>query len=164
MGCLALGTLMVFYLFANILLHSFGFFDGFIDSDFARYYFGREALYHLLLIIGAGFWVFYSKTKDRMIRVYKGRKMVTIGVDLVHWIEADGHYLNFYTETDNYIRRERLGDLAKQLAPDFIRIHRKFLVNKNQIASREKEKRDEYIVLSSGQRLKIGQSFKANIS
>ncbi|MGB5818397.1 MAG: LytTR family DNA-binding domain-containing protein [Saonia sp.] len=161
-GCLAIGTLLVFYVLANIILHSLGFFDSFLNTEFARYYFGREALYHLFFIIGTAAYVFYSKPRNETIEVYKGRKMLTIGLDSVHWIEAEGHYLNFYTENDTYIRRERLSVLAKQLAPDFIRIHRKFLVNKNQIVSKEKEKRNEYVVLSSGQRLKIGQSFKAN--
>ncbi len=153
-------ALFVFYVFSNIVLHAFGYFDFFIDAEYARYYFGREALYHLLLIFGSALYVFSLKPKTQTIEVYKGRKKVTIGLDLVQWVEADGHYLNFYTDTEMYIKRERLSVLAKMLESDFIRIHRKFIVNKTQIKSKEKDKRDEYLILNSGKKLKIGQSFK----
>jgi len=161
---LALVTLAIFFFISNVLLHSFGFFDSYLDSNFVRYYFGREALFHLILIVLAAFFVFYRKTGTQKLQVHKGRKKLTIGVDLVHWIEAEGHYLNCYTASERYIKRERLGVMAKRLSPEFIRIHRKFLVNKNQIAAKEKEKRDEYVVLNSGKRLKIGPSFREKVT
>lgn len=161
---LAILTLGIFFIISNVLLHSFGFFDFYLDAVFAGYYFGREALYHLILIVAAAFYVFYLKNDTQKLQVFKGRTKLTIGLDLVHWIEAEGHYLNFHTASDCYIKRERLGTMAKQLSPKFIRIHRKFLVNRNQIVTKEKEKRDEYVVLNSGKRLKIGPSFKGKVS
>lgn len=152
--------LFAFYILSNVILHSFGYFDHFVDSEYARYYFGREALYHLLMLLGTTWYVFTKKKRNPTIDVFKGRKRIIIGLESIQWIEADGHYLNFHTETETYIKRERLSVLAKKLEPNFIRIHRKFIVNRNQIKSKEKEKRDEYILLQSGKRLKIGQSFK----
>ncbi|WP_420601805.1 LytR/AlgR family response regulator transcription factor [Flagellimonas sp.] len=157
---LAAVGLFTFYLISNLVLHSFGYFDHYVDLEYARYYFGREALYHLLLILGSAVYVFTSKKKIQTIEVNKGRKVITLAVEQVHWIEADGHYLNFYTDSEVFIKRERLGVLTKQLEPDFIRIHRKFAVNKSQIQSKEKDKRNEYVILNSGKKLKIGQSFK----
>ncbi|UII79493.1 LytTR family DNA-binding domain-containing protein [Flagellimonas sp. CMM7] len=153
-------SLIVFYLLSNVILHAFGYFDSFIDSEYARYYFGREALYHLLLIAASAVYVYNIKNKTKIIQVYKGRKLMTIGLELIEWIEAEGHYLNFYSEAGTFIKRDRIGVLAEQLHPDFVRIHRKYIVNKSQIIAKEKDKRDEYIVLSSGKKLKIGQSFK----
>ena len=161
---LALLALGVFFAVSNAVLHSFGFFDAYWDLTFARYYFGREALYHLILIVAAAFYVYHRPNNTQKLQVFKGRKKLTLGIDLVHWIEAEGHYLNFYTDSECYMKRERLGVMAKQLSPEFIRIHRKFLVNKNQIVTREKEKRDEYVVLNSGKRLKIGPSFKEKVT
>ncbi len=152
--------LFVFYLLSNVVLHSFGYFDHFIDQEYARYYFGREALYHLLLIIAAAIYVHNTKEKKRTILVSKGRKTVTLPLASVLWVEADDHYLKFHTETDTFIKRYSMGAIAKQLSPDFIRIHRKYLVNKEHIHSKEKQQRDAYLVLNSGKRLKIGQSYK----
>ncbi|MBO0323177.1 LytTR family transcriptional regulator [Muricauda sp. CAU 1633] len=151
--------LIVFYLVSNIILHSFGYFDFFVDADYAGYYFGREALYHLLFVLGTGIYVYVSKEKTRTIKVFKGRKTVTLTIDLVQWIEVEGHYLNFYTKKETYIKRTTLGQLAKQLQPDFIRIHRKYIVNRNEIVAIEKEGRDEFTLLSSGKKLKIGPSY-----
>lgn len=159
-SCTTILSLLIFYVLSNIILHTFGYFDYFIDSEYARYYFGREALYHLLLILASAAYVYNLKNKTKTIQVYKGRKLITIGLELIEWIEAEGHYLNFYSEAGTFIKRDRLGILAEQLQPDFVRIHRKYIVNKSQIIAKEKDKRDEYIVLSSGKRLKIGQSFK----
>lgn len=158
-GC-ALVILFVFYLLSNVVLHSFGYFDHFVDQEYARYYFGREALYHLLLIIAAALYVHNTKEKKRTIQVSKGRKTITLPLASVLWIEADDHYLKFHTETDTFIKRYRMGTIAKQLSPDFIRIHRKYLVNKDHIHSKEKQQRDAYLVLNSGKRLKIGPSFE----
>lgn len=157
---LAFSCLGVFYIISNILLHSLGYFDHFVDVKYAGYYFGREALYHLVFILGTGIYVHASKEKTATIEVYKGRKKITLAIDLVEWIEVEGHYLNFYTETGTYIKRITLGSLANQLQPDFIRIHRKYVVNKNRITAVEKEKRDEYVVLSTGKKLKVGPSYK----
>ena len=156
----ALTCLAVFYVVSNVLLHSFGYFDYYVDADYAGYYFGREALYHLLFILGTGVYVFTSKTGTKTIKVFKGRKSVTLAIELVQWIEVEGHYLNFHSEKDTYIKRITLGELAKQLHPDFIRIHRKYMVNKNGIVAVEKDGRDEFILLSSGKKLKIGPSYK----
>ncbi len=160
----ALLTLGVFFVISNLLLHSVGFFDSYLDSNFVRYYFGREALFHLILLVLAAFFVFYRSNNTQKLQVYKGRKKLTIGVDLVHWIEVEGHYLNFHTASESYIKRERIGVMAKKLSPEFIRIHRRFLVNKNQIVLKEKEKRHEYVVLNSGKRLKIGPSYSKKVT
>lgn len=154
----------VFFAVSNAILHSFGFFDAYWDLTFARYYFGREALYHLILLVVASFYVYHRPNNIQKLQVFKGRKKLTIGIDLVHWIEAEGHYLNFHTDSECYMKRERLSAMAKKLSPGFIRIHRKFLVNRNQIVTKEKEKRDEYVVLHSGKRLKIGPSFKEKVT
>nr|WP_299382329.1 LytTR family DNA-binding domain-containing protein [Allomuricauda sp.] len=159
-GVTALATLGLFYLFSNVVLHSIRYFDHFVDREYARYYFGREALYHLILIIASSVFVYFAIHQKETILVNKGRKHIKLDIDQVHWIEVEGHYLNFYTDTESYLKRERLGVLAKQLEPNFIRIHRKYVVNRSQIKSMEKDKRDEFLVLYSGKRLKIGQSFK----
>ncbi|MEP4946235.1 MAG: LytTR family DNA-binding domain-containing protein [Flavobacteriaceae bacterium] len=153
-------VLLLFYMLSNSILHSLGYFENYVDLQYARYYFGREALYHLFFILASATYVYFQKHQKQTIEVYKGRTLITIPLETIHWIEAEGHYLNFYTHTEKYIQRNRIGALAKQLHPDFIRIHRKYMVNKSQIFAKEKEKREEYIVLKSKERLKIGQSFK----
>ncbi|MGX1930098.1 LytR/AlgR family response regulator transcription factor [Flagellimonas sp. 2504JD4-2] len=153
-------SLFLFYLITNIVLHALGYFDHFVDMEYARYYFGREALYHLLMLLGSAVYVHLTKRKVQTIDVFKGRKKLTIELQSVDWIEADGHYANFYVSDEAFIKREKLGLLAKTLGPGFVRIHRKYIVNKSQIKSKEKQGRDEYLILNSGIRLKIGQSFK----
>lgn len=153
-------NLFLFYLVSNVVLHALGYFDHFVDMEYARYYFGREALYHFLMLLGSGLYVHLTKRKVQTIDVFKGRKKLTIELQSVEWIEADGHYANFYVENETFIKREKLSLLDKNLGAGFVRIHRKYVVNKSYIKSKEKQGRDEYLILNSGIRLKIGQSFK----
>ncbi len=153
-------SLFVFYIISNIVLHALGYFDHFIDIEYARYYFGREALYHLLMLLGSAVYVNRTKSKVQTVDVFKGRKKLTIELHSVEWIEADGHYVNFYANNETYVKREKLSALNKIFGPSFIRIHRKYIINKNYIKSIEKQGRDENLILKSGKRLKIGQSFR----
>lgn len=153
-------SLFLFYLVSNVVLHALGYFDRFVDVEYARYYFGREALYHLLMLLGTAVYVQLTRQKAQTIEVFKGRKRITIELQSVEWIEADGHYANFYVENETLIKREKLSVLAKTVGSGFVRIHRKYIVNKSHIKSKEKQGRDEYLTLNSGMRLKIGQSFK----
>ncbi|MEL6918836.1 MAG: LytTR family DNA-binding domain-containing protein, partial [Bacteroidota bacterium] len=156
---LALFVLLVFYLLSGTMLYGLGYFDHFFDLAYARMYFGREALYHLLVLFGSALFVVHTKKKKPKIEVSKGRKVVTIPLDLIYWIEVDDHYLHFHTKTDTFIKRASLSNMAKTLDPDFIRIHRKYLVNRSKIVSMERKQREEFVILVSGKKLKVGQSF-----
>ena len=153
-------TLVFYYVISNFVLHSLGYFDAFIDSEYARYYFGREALYHLLLIGAAAIFVQYATLRKHTITAFKGRKRITLDLNLVQWMEVEGHYLNLHTISDTYVKREGISVMAKKLSSDFVRIHRKYLVNRSEITAVEKNKRDEYVILKNGKKLKVGPSFK----
>ena len=47
----------------------------------------------------------------------------------IDWIEADGNYLHFHAQKQNYFLRGRISELEKKLAPEqFFRIHRSTIV------------------------------------
>ncbi|MEM7549929.1 MAG: LytTR family DNA-binding domain-containing protein [Bacteroidota bacterium] len=154
-------TVGIFYLFSSILLHSVGYFDNYTDSQYMRQYFGKDVLYHLLVLSATSIYVFNKSKKNdiKLIKCSLGRKEVDLRSDLISWIEVDDHYLNFHTNDQTYIKRATIGSIAKELEPGFIRIHRKYLVNREEIASKEKRNREEYVVLNSGEKLKIGRSY-----
>jgi len=129
--------------------------------QYARQYFGKDALYHLIIILGTHIYLYLSfdRSKPKLISGSVGRKTVTLPAELISWIEADDHYLKIHSEQSTMMKRSSLESISKELAPEFIRIHRKYLVNKAHIAGKEKQKRDEYVLLKSGDKLKVGRSF-----
>jgi DNA-binding LytR/AlgR family response regulator len=149
---------LVFYILSNTSLYLLGFNYELLSIIYAQQYFGREALYHILLLIGTAFYVHnkYQKDTGKMISGMLGRKEITIRTSMINWVEADDHYLKIYTDEYTLIKRSTLENMADQLKPDFIRIHRKFLVKKNIILNTERLQRGEFIILNSGDRLKVG--------
>ena len=156
---ISLAGMAIFFLVSNSLLHFFGYFDHFIDERYARYYFGREALFHLLVMGATITYVHFSKARQVLIEVNDGRKTLQILLDGIEWIEADDHYMQIHTDSGSFIKRSNMADMAKELQPDFVRIHRKYLVNRKKISGKERNQRDEYVILNSGMKLKVGRSF-----
>jgi hypothetical protein len=155
-------SILCFYVISATLMYVLGFFDGFFSINYARQYFGREALFHILLVIGTCGYVYYTyqKKSEKLVKGSVGRKSVTIPAQMIRWIEADDHYLKLYTEDSQLIKRSTLEKMADELEPDFVRIHRKYLVNTHHIQGKEKEQRDECLLLSCGNRLKVGRSYQ----
>ena len=152
----------LFYGISNILLTLLGYFDFWIDAEYASWYFGKEALIHTILLGGNFYFLRQRPTEgiQKMISANQGRKEVTIKTDLIEWIEADDHYLKIHLANQSLIKRTTLEKMAEELQPEFVRIHRKYLVNKNEIVGKEKAGRDEYVVMKTGAKVKVGRSYQ----
>lgn len=159
---ITVASITAFYICSGLLMYILGFFDDFFNIRYARQYFGREALFHVLLVVGACVYVYFSYQKKvgKLVEGSIGRKSVTIPSELIRWIEADDHYLKLYTEDSQLVKRSSLEKMAYELEPEFIRIHRKYLVNSSQIIGKEREQRDEFLLIKGGQRLKVGRSYQ----
>ena len=134
----------------------------FFNIKYARQYFGREALFHLILVIGACTYIFYTyrKKTSKMIEGSVGRKSVTLQSSLIRYIEADDHYLKLYTEDAQLVKRSTMDKMCSELKPEFTRIHRKYLVNNRFIIGKERKQRDEYVLLEGGERLKVCRTYQ----
>ena len=153
--------ILCFFLISNVLLHAFGYFDEWVDAKYASWYFGKEALIHGLLLTGNYFLLKQRKVNiQKVISANQGRKEITIKADLIEWIEADDHYLKIHLADQSLIKRTTLEKMADELRPDFVRIHRKYLVNKQEIIGKEKSGRDEYVVMKTGAKVKVGRSYQ----
>ena len=152
----------IHYLISSILIHFCGFYDDYFSANYARQYFGREALFHVIIVGVTLFYVYYLRMKPgiKMISGMIGRKEIILKSDEINWIETDDHYLKIYAKQATLIKRYTMDKIAEELKPDFIRIHRKYLVNKARIVGTQKVKREEFVLLDSGEKLKIGRSFK----
>ena len=155
----------LFYVLSSILIHLAGFYDGLFATRYARQYFGREALYHLLVLTGIVVYVRLTSDEEeasptKVVSGIKGQREVTIKADQVYWVETDDHYLRLHCETGLLLKRYTMEKMAKDLDPEFLRIHRKYLVNRRCIVGIEKEQRKEYVLLQDGQKLRVGKAYQ----
>ncbi|MEM7369568.1 MAG: LytTR family DNA-binding domain-containing protein [Bacteroidota bacterium] len=159
-------TMTVFFLYSNVGMYVLGFYDTILSGEYLRSYLGREALWHLIMLTLTMVYVWFqrpspalSQTTPQMLTASLGKKRLTIPANRIEWIEVDDHYLRLHSEEKVMMMRETMENLAQQLAPDFIRVHRKYLVNKQAVVGHERDKRTDFLLLRSGERIKVSRSF-----
>lgn len=67
--------------------------------------------------------------KTLVLQVKIGNKHKVIPVPSITWIEADDYCVILHTEERSYTMRNTLKALEQQLGDDFVRVHRKAIVN-----------------------------------
>ncbi len=155
-------VIATYFIIASTIFYSIDYFPGWISEKFIRYYFGREVIYHAIVAAGTVYYVKhrFGIESEKLISGTVGRKQITLKANLIQYIEADDHYLKLHVQDGSMIKRATMDKMSEELKPDFIRIHRKYLVNRKAIKAKEKHQRDEFLILNSGERLKIGRSYQ----
>jgi two-component system LytT family response regulator len=94
------------------------------------------------------------------ILIRDGGKVHVIPSAKIAWIEAQDDYVQIHAEGKAYLKNQTLGDLAAQLEPDrFLRIHRSYVVNVEQVARIEPAGKDSHAaILADGTKLPISRS------
>jgi two-component system LytT family response regulator len=94
------------------------------------------------------------------IAVKTRHKIEVIPVTGIIYIEADDDYVTIHTATDKFLKEKTMKYMESHLDPtQFVRVHRSYIVNVNQIARLELYQKETYNVL-----LKNGVSIRASSS
>ncbi|WP_175621254.1 LytR/AlgR family response regulator transcription factor [Chryseobacterium schmidteae] len=81
-----------------------------------------------------------------------------INFDEILYVESIKDYVNIKTQTQEYIVLDTLKSLENQLPEKFIRIHKSYILNLNQIKTYDSKK----IILTNNLEIPIGESYKMN--
>ncbi|MBN4070616.1 LytTR family transcriptional regulator [Olleya sp. AH-315-F22] len=76
------------------------------------------------------------------------------------FIKSDGNYLELYTDTNKIIDRNKLKNILKILPPNFVKVHRSYIVNKNRIVSLNSVS----LTLKCGAEIPVSRIFKNNLA
>jgi DNA-binding LytR/AlgR family response regulator len=99
-----------------------------------------------------------SQPKEYITRftVRNGQKIKFIPVEDILYLQADGDYVAIYTAEGHWLKEQTMKYSEEQLPPDrFIRIHRSYIVNVNQIGRIERYGEQQQVILSNGMKIKI---------
>ncbi len=102
---------------------------------------------------------FDSKKDINYLFVKSSGQQHRINVDDILYIESIKDYVNIRTETQEYIILETLKSLELQLPENFIRIHKSFILNLNEMKSVGSKK----VGLKSGEEVPVGDFYKSNL-
>ena len=80
------------------------------------------------------------------------------------WVEAADNYIELHGGGKVTLRRMTMRDAERALGPrGFVRIHRRYLVNRGRIANILGTNGDRIVQLASGAELPVGRAFAANL-
>ena len=91
--------------------------------------------------------------KNRIV-VKKGNNIVILPVHTIHYLEAFDDYVKIHTKDGFYLKKKTMSYFEKTLDPkDFVRIHRSYLLNLQELTRIEPMEKDNHIaLLKSGTR------------
>lgn len=98
--------------------------------------------------------------RDRFA-IRTGRRIVLVDAAEVAWIAAGGDYATLHTGRGNYLLRETLASLSRQLDPRrFVRVHRSTIVNLDEAFElRSLTNRDALLRMRDGTQLRVSRSY-----
>jgi len=105
-----------------------------------------------------------SKEQDKefieRVAVRSGSKIQVIAVDDIKYFEADGDYVKIHSSEGNFLKEKTMKYFETHLDHDlFVRIHRSYLVNVNEIDRLELyEKETHMVFMKNGDKLRASKS------
>jgi hypothetical protein len=104
------------------------------------------------------------KEKSEIIKKTERKNIVLnnkqkIYLDEVEFIKSDRNYVEFYMATKKIIDRNNLKNTISKLPPNFVQVHRSYVVNKNFI----KVANSNNLIMKSQVEIPISRTFKKNI-
>ena len=93
------------------------------------------------------------------ITVRNGQKIKIIPVNDIHFLRADGDYVDIFTSEGHWLKEQTMKYTEEVLPPDsFVRTHRSFIVNIHYISRIERYGEQNLIILSNGEKIKTSNA------
>lgn len=104
-----------------------------------------------------------QKYPERIL-INAGRKLVTISVNDIILIEADGDYSKLIVDKHSYLSNYGISKISSKLDPNvFIRVHRSSIINLQYVESVEKYATSYDILMKNGDVVRVSRSYMDKI-
>jgi two-component system LytT family response regulator len=92
-------------------------------------------------------------------------RVVLVDVQTIEWIQAADNYVTVHAAGGEYLLRETLATLERQLDPErFVRIHRSTIVSLDRITELEPSSHGDFdVLLRDGKRLTLSRSWREHV-
>jgi two-component system LytT family response regulator len=100
----------------------------------------------------------------KRIVVKKNNRIIVIPVNTIKYFEAQDDYVNIITDEGSFLKQNRMKYYEEHLPDSFIRIHRSYIVNFNEVKEISLSEKDTHIViLKNGEKLSVSKSGYAKL-
>ncbi len=76
------------------------------------------------------------------------------------YIKSDGNYLEFVTDKKRIIDRNKIKAILEELPPNFVKVHRSYIINKNYVSSISRSN----VILQPDIHIPLSRTFKSNLT
>jgi len=94
--------------------------------------------------------------KSKTITLKVDREKRKLSLDTIEYIEAYGNYVKVHQEDQTILATTTLKQILEQLLGSFTQIHKSYIVNNSRVIAVT----NEHVELDTGDKIKIGKSFK----
>jgi len=97
--------------------------------------------------------------------VHKLRKEFLVAAGDIEWVQAQSNYVGLHVRGHDYLLRTTMAAIEKRLDPArFVRVHRSYIVNLDQVAEIEPlESGDARLLMRDGSRIPCSRSYKERL-
>lgn len=162
---------MIVGAFISVLYHSYGLVDAMLWNLPILLY---TSLFEIiLLIVALGFIVkefiedkelllgkIETQRKQNLVKFLVLKNKQKVYVSTLKYIKSEGNYLEFFSEKEKALDRNKIKEILKQLPTNFVRVHRSYIINKNYI----KSVNSTFVILLPEIEIPISRTFKENIN
>ncbi len=102
-----------------------------------------------------------AKTDEKLNRIVvkKNNNIVIIPTDSVKYIEAQDDYVKIVTHDGSYLKQNRMKYYEEHLPDSFVRVHRSYIVNFNEIKEIALIEKDTHVVvLKNGEKISVSKN------
>lgn len=100
-----------------------------------------------------------SVDQEKNIQIKDGHRSILVSPDDILYVKADNIYIEVYTKSKKIVSRQTLSAFMEKLpAAQFIRVHRSYLINRNNVDSISRNKLEV-----GGATIPISRSFKGDL-
>ncbi len=93
-----------------------------------------------------------------VLSIRSNRKQVLVPLNQILFVESLGDYIKVHTISDTHMTKEKISSLNDRLPNSFVRTHRSFIVNKEQVSRYNKE-----AVILGDHPIPIGRKYKKSV-
>lgn len=155
---LTLGLLISYPFVINIILFTIGLSSELLSSSFLTKYFTGVIQVHISVLLLIQLLFYLSEKRHRTQESVSQSKQSDLGLSsAVLWIESFDHYAKIHYKERTTLERISLKKLEERLPENFIRIHRKYIVNLEGAGKLYRKKRVLYLEIN-GVSLRVSRS------
>ena len=104
--------------------------------------------------------VLNDSTFPSRVLVQFNKKLVSIKVEDIVWVEAYGDYSKVHTSSNAFLSNYGISDLENKLNPDvFVRVHRSSIINLDQVQELDRYGKSYDVTMSNGEVVRVSRGY-----